>query len=156
VLYETPPRTERGVSIVGVTPKTAVALGALKIANREVHLVRRTQGFSYFLGDMRGFPPKFTALVPMGQKTSDPEDFDHYIEIGRWDSKMPLRVCKEYVPGKMTSSDPRIILVPTGLPMGAVGKLYVCVVSPEEIALYLHREGHDPLRATINLAKHMR
>lgn len=156
VLYETPPRTERGVSIVGVTPKTAVALGALKIANREVHLVRRTQGFSYFLGDMRGFPPKFTALVPMGQKTADPEHFDHYIEIGRWDSKMPLRVCKEYVPGRMTSSDPRIILVPTGLPMGAVGKLYVCVVSPEEIALYLHREGHDPLRTTINLAKHMR
>ena len=43
-------------SIVGVTPKTAVALGALKIANHEVHLVRRSQGFSYFLGDLRANP----------------------------------------------------------------------------------------------------
>src|SRR4029078_3366081 len=33
VLYETPQRTDRGATIVGVTPKTAVALGALKIAN---------------------------------------------------------------------------------------------------------------------------
>ncbi|HEU4533805.1 MAG TPA: hypothetical protein VFS00_06790, partial [Polyangiaceae bacterium] len=50
VLFETPARVERGVNVVGVTPKTAVALGALKIANREVGLVRRAQGFSFFLG----------------------------------------------------------------------------------------------------------
>jgi hypothetical protein len=60
VRYETPSRIERGAEILGVTPKTAVALGALRIANRDVHLVRAAQGFSYFVGDLRGFPPKFT------------------------------------------------------------------------------------------------
>lgn len=157
VLYETPERVERGVSIVGVTPKTAVALGALKIANHEVHLARRTQGFSYFLGDLRGFPPKFHALVPMGAPAGDPEQAGpHWTAIGRWDSKMPLRVAKEYEPGRMTSSDPRIVLVPTGLPPGAIGTLYACVAAPEEIVLLLEREGQEPLRATVNLAKHMR
>lgn len=157
VRYETPARVERGVSIVGVTPKTAVALGALKIANHEVHLVRRTQGFSYFLGDLRGFPPKFTALIPMGAQPDDPNVFGpHYIDFGRWDSKMPLRVAREYVPGKMTSNDPRVSMVPTGLPAGAVGKLFVCVVSPEEVALCLQRDAEDPLCSTVNLAKFMR
>jgi hypothetical protein len=157
VLYETPQRVERGATIVGVTPKTAVALGALKIANHEVHLVRRTQGFSYFIGDLRGFPPKFQALIPMGAPAADPAVFGpHYVDFGRWDSKMPLRVCREYVPGKMTSSDPRISLVPTGLPAGAVGKLFVCVVRPDEVALCLQREGQEPLVSTVNLAKLMR
>ncbi len=157
VRYEMPARMERGVSIVGVTPKTAVALGALKIANHEVHLVRRTQGFSYFLGDLRGFPPKFTALIPMGAQPADAAVFGpHYIDFGRWDSKMPLRVTREYVPGKMTSNDPRISMVPTGLPAGSVGKLFVCVVSPEEVALCLQREGADPLCSAVNLAKFMR
>lgn len=157
VRYEMPARMERGVSIVGVTPKTAVALGALKIANHEVHLVRRTQGFSYFLGDLRGFPPKFTALIPMGAQPADANVFgSHYIDFGRWDSKMPLRVAREYIPGKMTSNDPRISMVPTGLPAGSVGKLFVCVVSPEEVALCLQREGSDPLCSTVNLAKYMR
>jgi hypothetical protein len=156
VLYETPQRTERGATIVGVTPKTAVALGALKIANHEVHLVRRSQGFSYFLGDLRGFPPKFTALIAMGAPTADPSEFGpHYVDFGRWDSKTPLRAGREYVPGKMTSSDPRISLIPTGLPPGILGRLYVCVVTPEEIALFLQREGQDPLCVTLNLQKFM-
>ncbi|MBK8251694.1 MAG: hypothetical protein IPK82_03390 [Polyangiaceae bacterium] len=157
VLYETPSRTERGVTIVGVTPKTAVALGALKIANNEVHLMRKAQGFSYFLGDLRGFPPKFTALIPMGTPPGDPASAGpHYVELGRWDTKTPLRVSKEYVPGKMTSNDPRVFLVPTGLPTGVVGRLFVCVTAPEEVALHLERDGQEPLRNTINLAKFMR
>lgn len=156
VLYETPARVERGATIVGVTPKTAVALGALKIANHEVHLVRRTQGFSYFLGDLRGFPPKFQALIPMGAQAADPSVFGpHYVDMGRWDAKMPLRVCREYVPNKMTSNDPRISMIPTGLPSGAVGRLYVCVVTPDEVALCLQREGQEPLLSTVNLAKYM-
>lgn len=157
VLYETPQRTDRGATIVGVTPKTAVALGALKIANHEVHLVRRTQGFSYFLGDLRGFPPKFKALIPMGTQVGDPSTFGpHFIDLGRWDAKTPLRVAREYVPNQMTSNDPRISLVPTGLPPGVIGRLYACVVSPEEITLALQREGQEPLVATVNLAKYMR
>ena len=157
VLYEMPSRTERGVTIVGVNPKTAVALGALKIANHEVHLMRKAQGFSYFLGDLRGFPPKFTALVPMGTPPSDPTVAgSHYIEFGRWDTKTPLRVSKEYVAGKMTSNDPRVFLIPTGLPAGVIGRLFVCVVAPEEIALHLERDGAEPLNTTINLAKFMR
>jgi hypothetical protein len=154
VQWETPQRTERGATIVGVTPKTAVALGALKIANHEVHLVRRSQGFSYFLGDLRGFPPKFTAIIPMGAPTGDPNVFGpHYVDFGRWDSKTPLRAAREYVPGKMTSSDPRLLLVPTGLPPGLVGRLYVCVVTPEEIALMLQREGQEPICVMLNLQK---
>ena len=156
VLYETQPRQERGVTIVGVTPKTATALGALKIANHEVHLVRRAQGFSYFLGDLRGFPPKFVALVPMGAPTANPSEFgDHYIPFGTWDSQKPLRVAKDYVANAMTSNDPRLSLVPTGLPPGATGKLFVCVVGPEEIALHLEREGAEPLKTTLNLVKYM-
>ncbi|HSO00085.1 MAG TPA: hypothetical protein VLS89_17450, partial [Candidatus Nanopelagicales bacterium] len=154
VLYETPQRTERGVTIVGVTPKTAVSLGALKIANHEVLLVRRSQGFSYFLGDLRGFPPKFRALVPMGTKVSDPTVLgDHYIDFGRWDAKTPLRAAKEYEPSKMTSSDPRLVLVPTGLPPGAVGRLHVCVASPDEVVLHLELEGQEPARSLVNLTK---
>lgn len=156
VLWETPQRTERGATIVGVTPKTAVALGALKIANHEVHLVRRSQGFSYFLGDLRGFPPKFTAIIPMGAPTGDPAVFGpHYIDFGRWDSKTPLRACREYVPGKMTSSDPRLSLIPTGLPPGLMGRLHICVVTPEEIAIMLTRDGEEPLCAMLNLQKFM-
>lgn len=156
VQWETPQRTERGATIVGVTPKTAVALGALKIANHEVHLVRRSQGFSYFLGDLRGFPPKFTAILPMGAPTGDPQTFGpHYVDFGRWDSKTPLRASREYVPGKMTSSDPRISLIPTGLPPGIVGRLFVCVVTPEEIAVMLQREGQEPLAVMLNLQKFM-
>ena len=156
VLWETPQRTERGATIVGVTPKTAVALGALKIANHEVHLVRRSQGFSYFLGDLRGFPPKFSAIIPMGAPTGDPSVFGpHYIDFGRWDSKTPLRASREFVAGKMTSSDPRLALVPTGLPPGIVGRLLVCVVTPEEIALMLQREGQDPICVMLNLQKFM-
>ncbi len=156
VQWETPQRTERGATIVGVTPKTAVALGALKIANHEVHLVRRSQGFSFFLGDLRGFPPKFTAILPMGTPTGDPAVFGpHYVDFGRWDSKTPLRAAREYLPGKMTSSDPRVSLIPTGLPPGIVGRLFVCVVTPEEVALMLQREGQDPLCVMLNLQKFM-
>ncbi|MDI1435345.1 hypothetical protein [Polyangium sorediatum] len=157
VLYETPQRTERGVTIVGVTPKTAVALGALKIANREVHLVRRAQGFSYFVGDLRGFPPKFVALVQMGTPVSDPAVFGpHYVDFGKWDTKTPLRVAQEYAPGKMTSNDPRVSMIPTGLAAGIVGRLFVCVSGPDELTLALQRDGQDPLVTTLNLAKYMR
>ncbi|MEI7891655.1 MAG: hypothetical protein WCI05_01105 [Myxococcales bacterium] len=153
VLYEIPSRTERGIHMVGVTPKTAVALGTLKIANHEVHLFRRAQGFSYFLGDLRAFPPKFTALLAMGAPATDPPS---WIDFGRWDTKTPFRVAKEYVPGKMTSSDPRVVVVPTGLPVGLVGRLFVAVVAPEEVALRLERPGDEPLVTSVSLAKFMR
>ena len=158
VLYETPATTHRGVSIVGVGPKTAVAMGALKIANREVSLVRRTQGFSYFLGDLRGFPPKFEALVPMGAMPGDPQvEGAHFVDFGRWDGKTPLRASKEYTPGKMTSSDPRLMLVPTGFPPDAKGRLRVCVMSPDDIALVLDRgNGEPPLTNTLKLTKELR
>ncbi|MBK6514062.1 MAG: hypothetical protein IPM79_31280 [Polyangiaceae bacterium] len=161
VLWETPARTERGVTIVGVTPKTAVALGALKLANHEVHLVRATQGFGYFLGDLRGFPPKFAAIVPMGAPSGKPgEPGPHMFDFGRWDTKMPLRVSREYLPGKMTSNDPRVFLVPTGLPPGQVGRLYVAVVAPDEIVLCLDRagsgDGAEPLVAPLSLTKALR
>ncbi|NUP11712.1 MAG: hypothetical protein HOW73_37170 [Polyangiaceae bacterium] len=162
VLYETPARTERGVTIVGVTPKTAVALGALKLANHEVHLVRASQGFGYFLGDLRGFPPKFTAIVPMGAPSGPPgQQGPHLFDFGRWDTKMPLRVSREYVPGKMTSNDPRVFLVPTTLPPGQVGRLYVAVTAPDEVVLCLDRSttgdaAAEPLVAQLNLTKALR
>jgi hypothetical protein len=157
VLYETPATVHRGVTIVGVGPKTAVAMGALKIANREVSLVRRTQGFSYFLGDLRGFPPKFEALVAMGTMPGDPNvDGPHFIDFGRWDGKTPLRASKEYNPGKMTSSDPRLMLVPTGFPPDARGRLRVGVVSPDDIALVLERDGEPPLTNMLKLTKELR
>jgi hypothetical protein len=153
---------ERGVSIVGVTPKTAVALGALKLANHEVHLVRATQGFGYFLGDLRGFPPKFSAIVPMGAPSGNAsEPGPHMFDFGRWDTKMPLRVAREYVPGKMTSNDPRVFLVPTGLPVGAVGRLFVAVTAPDEVVLCLDRStdgkpAEEPIIVELNLAKALR
>ncbi|MFO0555664.1 MAG: hypothetical protein U0271_45220 [Polyangiaceae bacterium] len=166
VLYETLPRNERGTTIVGVTPKTAVALGALKLASHEVHLVRATQGFGYFLGDLRGFPPKFTALVPMGAPSGPPDQpGPHIFDFGRWDTKMPLRVAREYVPNKMTSNDPRVFLVPTGLPPGHVGRLYVAVVSPDEVVLCLDRAPGgaapsspetEPLTSHLYLSKALR
>jgi hypothetical protein len=169
LLVETPARMERGVSVVGVTPKTAVALGALKLANNEVHLVRATQGFGYFLGDLRGFPPKFTAIVPMGAPSGSPnEPGPHVFDFGRWDTKTALRVSREYVAGKMTSNDPRVFLVPTGLPPGHVGRLYVAVVAPDEIVLCLDRSppapadgaapgpALEPLVSELNLAKALR
>ena len=70
-------------------------------------------------------------------------------------SGQPLRASREYVPGKMTSSDPRLSLVPTGLPPGIVGRLHVCVVAPEEVALMLQREGQEPLCVLLNLQKFM-
>jgi hypothetical protein len=154
ILYELPPRIERGVEVIGVTPKTAVALGVLKIANREVHLVRAQQGFSYFVGDMRGFPPKFVALLPMGTLPANPDEWGpHYVDFGTWDAQKPLRVAKEFVPGKMPSSDPRLLTIPTGLPVGASGRLYVCVVSPSKIALHLAlADGQHHVRTEINLA----
>ena len=55
----------------------------------------------------------------------------------------------------MTSKDPRLSIVPTGLPQGASGRLHVCVVSPDELLLHLERTGEEPLRTTLNLAKFM-
>ncbi len=154
ILYETPSRMERGVEVLGVTPKTAVALGALKIANREVHLVRAQQGFSYFVGDMRGFPPKFIAILPMGTLPANPEEWGpHYLDFGTWDAQKPLRVAKEYSPGKMSSNDPRLLTIATGLPAGATGKLYICVISPTRIALHLAvADGQNHVRTELNLA----
>ncbi len=154
VLYDTPPRRERGVTIPGVTPKTAVALGALRIANREVHLVRQAQGFSYFVGDLRGFPPKYQALIAMGTLAADPnEQGDHYVDFGSWDGQKPLRICKDYEEGRMTANDPRLTIVPTGLPREASGRLRVCVTAPEELALVLERPGEEPATALLNLAR---
>jgi hypothetical protein len=157
ILYETPSKMERGVEVLGVTPKTAVALGALKIANREVHLVRAQQGFSYFVGDMRGFPPKFVALLPMGTLPSNPDEWGaHYLDFGTWDAQKPLRVAKEYSPAKMSSNDPRLLTIPTGLPAGASGRLYACVVTPTRIALHLAlADGQNHVRTEVNLAPYL-
>jgi hypothetical protein len=157
VLYETEARVERGAEILGVTPKTAVALGALKIANREVHLVRAAQGFSYFVGDMKGFPPKFVALVPMGTAPANPDEWGpHYADFGTWDAQKPLRVCTEYEPGKMTSSDPRLLTIPTGLPPGSSGRLYACATSPTKLSLHLASPEPDKfVRVELNLAPYL-
>ncbi len=157
ILYETPTRVERGIEVLGVTPKTAVALGALKIANREVHLVRAQQGFSYFVGDMRGFPPKFVALLPMGTLPANPDEWGaHYLDFGTWDAQKPLRVAREYVAGKMASNDPRLLTIPTGLPAGTSGRLYACVVTPSRIALHLAlADGQNHVRTEVNLAPYL-
>jgi hypothetical protein len=145
------------VEILGVTPKTAVALGALKIANREVHLVRAAQGFSYFVGDMRGFPPKFLALIPMGTLPADAAEWGpHYVDFGTWDAHKPLRVATEYEAGRMTSNDPRLLTIPTGLPPGVTGRLYVCVTSPTRIGLHLALpDGQNFVRSELNLAPYL-
>ncbi len=154
VLYETPSRMERGAQITGVTPKTAVALGALRIANRDVHLVRAAQGFSYFVGDLRGFPPKFVALLPMGTLPADGSQWGpHYLDFGAWNGQKPLRVSKEFEPGRMTANDARIISVRPDLP-DAPGRLYVCATSPTQIALHFVMANEQVARATVNLAQY--
>jgi hypothetical protein len=152
VLYETPSRIERGAEITGVTPKTAVALGALRIANRDVYLVRAAQGFSYFVGDLRGFPPKFVSLLPMGTLPADASQWGpHYIDFGTWNGQKPLRVSKEYDPGKMTANDARVISVRPDLPE-VTGRLHVCAVSPTQVALHFAMPDGQVARATLNLA----
>ena len=47
------------------------------------------------------------------------------------------------------------LTIPTGLPPGIVGRLHVCVVTPEEVALMLQREGQDPLCVLLNLQKYL-
>jgi hypothetical protein len=154
VLYETPTRMERGAEITGVTPKTAVALGALRIANRDVHLVRAAQGFSYFVGDLRGFPPKFVALLSLGTLPADAAQWGpHYLDFGAWNGQKPLRVAKEFEAGKMTANDPRIISVRPDLP-DAPGRLYVCAASPTQIALHFVMQGDAVARTTVNLAQY--
>ena len=154
VLYETPSRVERGAEITGVTPKTAVALGALRIANRDVHLVRAAQGFSYFVGDLRGFPPKFVALLAMGALPADAAQWGpHYLDFGAWNGQKPLRVAREYEPGRMTANDARILSVRPDLPDGN-GRLYVCPTSPTQIALHFVMQGDEVARTTLNLAQY--
>ncbi|MFO0659367.1 MAG: hypothetical protein U0165_06000 [Polyangiaceae bacterium] len=98
--------------------------------------MRRTQGFSYF--PVTAFRRSSPRLFPMGTLLfADATQFgSHFIDFGRWDSQMPFRVCKDYSAGKMTSSDPRLSIVFTGLPPGVKGRLFVCVTSPDEVALY--------------------
>ncbi len=152
VRYETPGRVERGAEILGVTPKTAVALGALRIANRDVHLVRAAQGFSYFVGDLRGFPPKFNALLPLGTPPAGTDEFGpHYVDFGPWNGQKPLRVSREYEPGRMASTDTRIASIRPDLPLDAVGRLYVCAVSPSTVAYHLVAPDETFLRGQINL-----
>ncbi len=153
VRYETPTRFERGAEILGVTPKTAVALGALRIANRDVHLVRAAQGFSFFVGDLRGFPPKFTALLPMGTLPQDPEPFGpHYLDFGAWNGQKPLRIAKEYEPGRMGANDPRIVSVRPDIPLEAAGRLYVCPASPTSVMVQLVLPDGSVVRSSLNLA----
>lgn len=153
VRYETPSRVERGAEILGVTPKTAVALGALRIANRDVHLVRAAQGFSFFVGDLRGFPPKFTALLPMGTLPQSPDPFgEHYLDFGPWNGQKPLRIAKEYEPGRMSANDPRIISVRPEIPSDAAGRLYLCPSSPTSVMVHLVLADGTTVRAPLNLA----
>ncbi len=154
VLYETPTRREKGAEITGVTPKTAVALGALRIANRDVHLVRAAQGFSYFLGDLRGFPPKFVSLLGMGTLPADAAQWGpHYVDFGPWNGQKPLRVAKEFEAGRMTANDPRILSVRPDLP-DATGRLFVCATSPTQVALHFVAQDETVTRATLNLAQY--
>jgi hypothetical protein len=151
VLYETPTRMDRGAEILGVTPKTAVALGALKIANRDVHLVRAAQGFSYFVGDLKGFPPRFTPLLALGAVPADPNTFGpHYVDFGAWDSQKPLRVSKEYE-ARMSANDPRIVSVRPELPPDTVGRLYACAVSPTAVGVHFVLPDETVVRTTLNL-----
>ena len=80
-------------------------------------------------------------------------DDDGWIDFGRWDAETPLRASREYVAGKMSSSDPRLSFLPTGLPMGERGQLRVRVVSPDELVLSLTREGGEALGSRVNLAR---
>jgi hypothetical protein len=153
VLYETPTRRERGAEILGVSPKTAVALGALRIANRDVHLVRAAQGFSYFVGDLRGFPPRFLPLLPMGVAPAAAEPFGpQWVDFGAWNGQKPLRIAKEFEAGKMGASDPRVVSVRPDLPPNAVGNLWLCPVSPTTLALRFVAADGSERTATINLA----
>ena len=156
VLFEVESTVNRGVRTVGVTPKTAVALGTLRIANREVHLVRQAQGFGYHLGDLRGFPPKFVPLIPMGIATAAspnyPQDF---VDFGTWDGHKPLRLCKDYEPNRMTGNDPRLVAMPTNFPLDASGRLFACPTGPDELTLHLERVDQEALRSVINLAKYI-
>ncbi|MFO0624253.1 MAG: hypothetical protein U0325_01440 [Polyangiales bacterium] len=150
VLFETPSRMERGAEVVGVSPKTAVALGALRIANRDVHLVRAAQGFSYFVGDLRGFPPRFHALIPMGATPAPAADA--FVDFGPWNGQKPLRLAKEFEPGRMVASDPRVISVRPDLPPEVTGQLLVCPTSPSTLALRFVRADGDVSEQTLNLA----
>jgi hypothetical protein len=92
----------------------------------------------------------------MGSLPADPSNFGpHFVDFGTWDGQKPFRVCKDYDPGTMTSKDPRLSIVPTNLPIEASGRLYVCVVAPDEVLLHLDRREEEPLRTTLNLAKYM-
>jgi hypothetical protein len=56
----------------------------------------------------------------------------------------------------MSSSDPRLLTIPTGLPAGSSGRLYVCVVTPSKIALHLAlADGQNHVRTEINLAPYL-
>lgn len=149
VLYDVPSQQGLGRARIGVSPKTAVALGALKIANREAYFVRKERAFSFFVGDLRGFPPKFTALLSMGAKVSE----DGWVDFGKWSSETPLRVAREYEPGKMTSSDPRLFFVPPGLGEGKSGRLSVRPSGPEEIALRLTTESGEVVESRVALGR---
>lgn len=150
VLFETPTRIERGAEVVGVSPKTAVALGALRIANRDVHLVRAAQGFSYFVGDLRGFPPRFHALLSMGALPSPAGDA--FVDFGPWNTQKPLRLSKEYDPDRMAASDPRVISVHPELPPDASGQLWVCPTSPTTLALRFVADDGAVAELSLNLA----
>lgn len=143
VRFETAPRVEKGAEILGVTPKTAVALGALRIANRDVHLVRAAQGFSYFVGDLKGFPPSFAALLPLGTPPADPAaEGPHYIDFGAWNGQKPLRVSREFEAQKMGSTDPRLVSIRLDLPHDARGRLVVCAATPSTIGWrFTHDDG---------------
>lgn len=152
VLFETPTRRERGAEVVGVSPKTAVALGALRIANRDVHLVRAAQGFSYFVGDLRGFPPRYHALVSMGVSPSPAMSSDAFTDFGPWNGQKPLRISKEYEPERMVASDPRVISVRPELAPDASGQLWVCPTSPTTLALRFVSADGAVTELSLNLA----
>ncbi|MEZ4407136.1 MAG: hypothetical protein R3A52_11740 [Polyangiales bacterium] len=154
VLWETPARLDRGAEIMGVSPKTAVALGALRIASREVHLARAAQRFGYHVGDLRGFPPRFEALLPMGATPTDPASPDaRWVDLGAWTDAKPLRVAKEYEPGKMTASDPRVLAIRPELPDGSTGRLRVCAAAPSILAVEFTDAAGGVYRSTLNLAQ---
>ena len=153
VRYETTARTERGAEILGVTPKTAVALGALRIANRDVHLVRAAQGFGFFVGDLRGFPPKFQALLAMGAPPVNPEPFGaQYVDLGPWNGQKPLRIAREYEPGRMSANDPRVLSVLPEIPADATGRLWICPLTPSAVRVHFVLADGTAVQSVLALA----
>ncbi|MBK8694573.1 MAG: hypothetical protein IPN17_20405 [Deltaproteobacteria bacterium] len=153
VRYETPSRIERGAEILGSRRRPRWPSGRFASPTATCTSSAAAQGFSFFVGDLRGFPPKFTALLPMGTLPQSPDPFgDHHLDFGPWNGQKPLRIAKEYEPGRRGPNDPRIISVRPEIPPDAAGRLYLCPSSPTSVMVHLVLADGTTVRAPLNLA----